>query len=84
MRRSEERSSHYVVQLEVFVDGKWWAVLRYDSMHGFSHIDWYRRSGETRKELLTLSFAEALTLADEDIQDRWEAYQARFLKGEWP
>ena len=53
-------------------------------MHGFSHIDWYRRSGESRKELLPLSFAEALTLADEDIQERREEYQDRFLKGEWP
>lgn len=74
----------FVVQLEVFIEGKWCVVLRYDSTHGFSHIDWYRRSGESRKELLPLSFNEALTLADEDVQERWEEYQDRFLKGEWP
>lgn len=50
--------------------------------HILSHIDRHRRSGETRKELLSLSFAEALTVADEDIQDRWAEYRDRYLRGE--
>ena len=45
----------FVIQLEVFMNERWRPVLRYDSMHGFSHIDSYRRSGESRKELLQLS-----------------------------
>ncbi len=74
----------FVVQLEAFIEEQWRPVLRYDSMHGFAHVDSYRRSGESRKELPPLSFAEAVTLADEDIQERWEEYQDRFLRGEWP
>jgi hypothetical protein len=74
----------FVVQLEVCVEDEWRPVVRYDTAHGISHIDWYRRSGESRKELLPLSFAEALTVADEDIQDRWEEYRDRYLRGEWP
>lgn len=74
----------FVVQLEVFCEGKWCPVVRYDSAHGFSHIDWYRRSGESRKEQVPLAFAEALTLADDDIQERGEEYRDRFLQGEWP
>ncbi len=74
----------FVVQLEVLCDGKWCPVVRYDSAHGFSHIDWFRRSGESRKESLTLTFAEALTLADEDVQEKWEEYRDRFSEGQWP
>jgi hypothetical protein len=74
----------FMVQLEVFLEGAWRPVVRYDSAHGYSHIDYYRRSGESRKELLPLSFAEALTLADDDIQEEWKEYMRRFLKGVWP
>jgi len=74
----------FVVQLEVFLDGRWRPVVRYDSVHGFSHVDWYKRSGESRKEPLYFSFAEALTVADVDILERWETYRDRFLEGEWP
>ena len=74
----------FVVQLEVCVEGKWRPVVRYDTAHGVSHIDWYRLSGDSRKELLSLSFADALTVADQDVQDRWEEYRDRYLRGEWP
>jgi len=74
----------FVVQLKVFLDGKWRPVVRYDSVHGFTHVDWYKRSGESRKEQLPFTFAEALTVADEDILERWEVYRNRFLEGEWP
>ena len=74
----------FVVQLEAFIDATWRPIVRYDSAHGFCHIDVYRRSGESRKEELVMSFADALTLADEDILARWEEYRYRFLEGEWP
>lgn len=74
----------FMVQLEVFLEDTWRPVIRYDSAHGYSHIDYYKRSGESRKESLPLSFAEALTLADEDIQENWTEYKHRFLKGVWP
>jgi hypothetical protein len=31
---------------------------------------------------LRLSFEDALTLADDDIDDNWETYKHRFLEGE--
>jgi hypothetical protein len=74
----------FAVQLEVRLEGLWFPVVRYDSKHGISHIDTYRRSGESRKQLLFLNFADALALADEDIMKRWHNYQTRFIQGEWP
>jgi hypothetical protein len=74
----------FMVQLEVRLEGNWLPVVRYDSKHGFAHMDRHRRSGETRKQLLLLPFAEALTFADADIREHWRDYQLRFMRGEWP
>lgn len=74
----------FVVQLEVRVGGEWKVVLRYDCAHDFSHIDRYNIHGEQQKEDLRLSYGEALTLADEDINTDWETYVDQFLRGEFP
>jgi hypothetical protein len=65
--------------LEVFVDDRWATVIRYDSAHGFPHIDRYYRDGRKTKKSLHLEFDEALVLADEDIKENWKKYQRAFL-----
>jgi hypothetical protein len=74
----------FTVQLEVWHDAKWNPIIRYDGSHGFPHKDVFRRSGESRKEPLKMSFKEALVFADKDIRDRWEMYLQRFLREDWP
>jgi hypothetical protein len=74
----------FIVQLEVKVGGTWIPVIRYDCAHDFAHVDRYNISGETLKEELHLSYAESLTLADEDINLNWDSYKERFLRGEYP
>jgi hypothetical protein len=74
----------FAAQFELCLEGAWLPVVRYDSKHGVSHVDRYRRSGETVKRLLHLPFAEALALADEDILEHWRDYRDRFMQGEWP
>jgi hypothetical protein len=75
---------NFVVQLEVKVDGVWKPVIRYDCAHDFSHIDRYNIHGEQEKEALQLSYAESLTLADDDIDLNWETYKTRFSEGQFP
>jgi hypothetical protein len=75
---------NFAVQLEVKVDGVWQPVIRYDCAHDFSHIDRYNIHGEQEKEALQLSYAESLTLADDDIDLNWETYKTRFLEGQFP
>ena len=72
---------NFCVQLEVFVNGQWRAVIRYDSAHGFSHIDKYYLDGRKFKRELHLNLNEALTLADEDIKENWKDYQRAFSEG---
>jgi hypothetical protein len=72
---------NFAVQLEVKIDGAWQPVIRYDCAHDFSHIDRYNMRGEQEKEALQLSYAESLTLADDDIDLNWETFKTRFLEG---
>ena len=71
----------FAVQLEVFVNDQWKVVIRYDSAHGFAHIDRYYLDGKKVKKELQLKLGEALTLADEDIKENWKIYQKAFLEG---
>ncbi|OIO42809.1 MAG: hypothetical protein CO148_00860 [Nitrospirae bacterium CG_4_9_14_3_um_filter_41_27] len=71
----------FTVQLEVYVNDQWREVIRYDSAHGFAHIDRYYLDGRKVKKELNLKLNEALTLADEDIKENWKAYQKAFLEG---
>ena len=66
---------------EVFAEGRWNPVIRYDSAHGFPHIDRYSKDGRKTKKALHLEFDEALVLADEDIKENWKKYQRSFLEG---
>lgn len=74
----------FVVQLEVKYEGDWNEVVRYDCAHGFAHRDSYNVRGKNKKDELYLDFEDALTLADDDIDDNWEIYKLRFLEGEMP
>jgi hypothetical protein len=71
----------FVVQMEVFVSGQWRVVFRYDSAHGFPHVDRYYLDGRMVKKELHLKFSEALVLADEDIKENWKIYQKAFVEG---
>lgn len=64
--------------------GEWKEVIRYDCAHGFVHKDRYNLEGRRKKEDLELSYEDALTLADTDINDNWEKYRQRFLGGGYP
>lgn len=73
-----------MVQLEVEVKGEWKPVLRYDCSHALAHKDSYNLKGRQKKEQLNLDYEEALTLADEDIDDNWERYSSNFLRRRYP
>ena len=69
----------FAVQLEIWFEKQWQPILRYDAAHGFAHRDLYETRTRKRKEDLRLELAEALTLADRDIDRNWRAYRDAFL-----
>ncbi|MBI4684794.1 MAG: hypothetical protein HY755_06305 [Nitrospirae bacterium] len=73
----------FVVQLEIKAGGDWKEVIRYDCEHDYAHKDCYNIKGDERKINIFLSYEDAMTLADEDINDNWEKYREKFLKGDF-
>ena len=51
--------TEFMVQYEVFVEGKWHEVVRYDTSHGYAHKDLIHADG--RKEKVTLFFKDLKT-----------------------
>ena len=74
----------FSVQLEVEIKTRWRGVIRYDTAHGYAHIDRFNLQRKRKKERLQLSFSEALTRAERDIKQNWWIYRERFLNGEFP
>lgn len=72
----------FVVQYETYLEGTWQPVMRYDTAHGFPHMDKVCPDGTVEKiPLLTADLAEALTVADRDIEENWERYKADYVRG---
>lgn len=80
-KTAKGKVERFVVQLEIEHKGVWKEVIRYDCAHGFAHRDAYNLHGKHKKEELYFSFEDALTLADEDIDNNWEDYKQKFLEG---
>lgn len=76
----KSKVTSFAVQMEVFINGQWKVVIRYDCAHGFPHVDQYYLNGRKFKKKLNLELSEALTLADEDIKENWKVYRKTFLK----
>ena len=83
-RTERGRIVKFTIQLEVEIQGAWREVIRYDTAHGFAHIDRYSLAGKRSKERLRLDHGEALTRAERDLKQNWFVYRERFLKGEFP
>jgi hypothetical protein len=52
--------------------------------HDYAHKDCYDMKGRRRKMSLYLAYEDALTLADDDINENWQTYRERFLDGRFP
>lgn len=71
----------FMVQYETYVEGEWFPLIRYDTAHGFPHVDRVRADGTVEKiPLLTKDLGEALTFADQDIDENWGRYKEAYLK----
>ena len=74
----------FVVQLEVRSGRSWKEVIRYDCSHDYVHKDWYNIKSQRKKIILNLNYEDALTLADEDINENWKIYREKYLEGRFP
>ena len=71
----------FVVQYETLFKDKWLPIVRYDTAHGYAHKDLLNPDGSTEKIFLGMAdLNEALTLADIDINEKWERYKERYFR----
>ncbi|MBI3797411.1 MAG: hypothetical protein HY268_10665 [Deltaproteobacteria bacterium] len=70
-----------MVQLEVLVGRNWAPVARYDTAHGFAHLDLLHPKRRQDKVLVReADFNKALDIALTDLLENWEAYLSQYLK----
>jgi len=81
--RSGNRITYFRLQLETRLGGRWQAVVRYDTAHGFAHRDLLNRCGHMRKTpLFNMDYNECLTFAENDLKANWQDYKRHFLEAE--
>ncbi len=63
----------FVVQLEYEGEEGWQPVIRYDTAHGFAHVDRYSPDGSVKRhELMAVSdYDEGLTIAINTVKTRY-------------
>lgn len=70
-----------VLQYEALIDGKWFAIVRYDCAHGFFHRDLISPNGDKEKKLIEVpDLKYAFAFAKQDLEDKWEWYKDQYLK----
>ena len=53
-------------------------MVRYDCAHDYAHKDLYNIEGKRSKINLYMNYEDALSFADDDINENWEIYKQRF------
>ena len=75
------RVTRFMVQLEILLADDWSPVARYDTHHGFAHLDILHRHGTTDKiRMVAKDFNEALHFAFADLVMNWERYVETYMK----
>ncbi|MCK4315181.1 MAG: hypothetical protein KAW49_13975 [Anaerolineae bacterium] len=69
----------FCIQYEAHIGGKWRAIVRYDTAHGFPHKDTLHPDGTQTKETFpSYSNAEVLTMGQQDIWRNWKRHRRNY------
>ena len=75
------RVKRFTVQLEALIGGSWTPVARYDTTHGFAHLDvLHPKRAQDKVRVRAVDFNEALEIAFADLLANWEAYISQYMK----
>lgn len=79
-QRVKGRVVRYTVQLEIFHEGNWVPVVRYDNAHGFCHRDTLHPNGSQDKIGVSVGDVnQTFTYAIEELRANWELFRTRYL-----
>lgn len=75
------RVSRFMVQLETLIEELWTPIARYDTHHGFAHLDLLHLDGTADKiSIVARDFNEALHIAFADLLTNWDRYVKAYLE----
>jgi hypothetical protein len=77
------RVTTFTVQYETVIEGQAIAVARYDTAHGFPHLDLLDRRGRVVAKIPLAgqpSLGAALTYAEQELATSWRRYREAFFK----
>jgi len=75
------RVKKFTVQLETLIGESWTPVARYDTAHGFAHLDvLHPKRTQDKVRVREVDFNEALEIAFADLLANWEAYINQYMK----
>lgn len=78
-RVEKKRVLEFRVQYEALIEGRWYAIVRYDTAHGFAHRDvMHLRAEEMKTAMSEADYAAALTAAERDLKANWKKYREQF------
>jgi hypothetical protein len=75
------RVVRFTVQYETTLAGQWVRVVRYDTAHGYAHLDVLDQLGRVGIKIVVavhLSFDQALTVVERDLRQNWQRYRQGF------
>jgi hypothetical protein len=70
-----------VAQYETRTQGIWQPIARYDTAHGFFHIDVYTARGSRKYRVEITELSEVLTFAINDLKTNWQLYKQQWFRG---
>ena len=71
----------FIVQLETLIGEKWTPVARYDTAHGFAHLDiLHPKRAQDKVRVLENDFNRALEIAFADLLANAGSYISQYLK----
>ena len=68
----------HVVQYETSGEGEWLPVARYDTAHGFFHMDLYTVRGPVKYRIFVPDLIQELTFAMDDLMANGHLYKRQF------
>lgn len=79
LHRRKKIVLRFTVQLEIFHQGQWRPIVRYDNAHGFCHRDTLHPDGTQDKTGVYIGDEnETFTFAIEDLRTKWETHRKRY------
>ncbi|MCD4664593.1 MAG: hypothetical protein K8R68_04915 [Bacteroidales bacterium] len=75
----KDKITKFAIQYEAFIIDKWHPIIRYDTAHGFAHLDRMHPDSSVEKvPLFYRDYNEALTYSQYDLNSNWEWYRERY------